>query len=459
MDKAAKLLIIEDDPIFRNLYRSILKVDFELFLADRPSIGINILETEQIDLVITDFKLPEMNGLKLLSHIKEHFPSIEVIVVSSSDDMNTAIGALRNGATDYIKKPFTTNELRLSIERAQKISTLNNSLKRAKAKNLKLKEEVNKKLSTPIIGTSPLIQEIKSQIQLVAQTPDTSVLIIGESGTGKEIVARGIHDMSKRKDEFFGAVNMAAIPEALFESEFFGHKKGSFTGAIADKAGWFESTNHGTLFLDEIGEMPLSLQVKLLRVLEERAYVKVGTQAKESFDIRLIGATNKSTDELATGDGFRLDLFHRLGTFIIQIPPLRKRTEDIPLLAEYFLTDFSTKMAKKINGIHADTLKVFEGYSFPGNIRELRNIMERAVIVCQGDLILPKHIILSSIEKSNKTHTPSPDEIFDLVELEKRTIERALQKVNFNKAEAARILNIEWNALYRRIQKHRIKLE
>jgi transcriptional regulator with PAS, ATPase and Fis domain len=309
-----------------------------------------------------------------------------------------------------------------------------------------------------IIGGSEAISEVKQQMQLVAQTPDTSVLIIGESGTGKELVARGIHNLSSRRDELFGAVNMSAVPEELFESEFFGHKKGSFTGAIADKAGWFESVNGGSLFFDEVGEMSMSLQVKLLRVLEDRKYTMLGTQIERQFDIRIISATNKAENELSSGKDFRLDLFHRLGTFIIQLPPLRDRKSDIEELARHFLAMLTKKMGKKIAGIHPDVLALFNTYPFPGNIRELKNLLERAVIVCQSKELLPQHFGAIHASGAMDGGGYSGEDLFDLKEMEKQTIIRALKRVNNKKAEAARLLNIEWNALYRRIQKYGIEL-
>jgi len=242
-------------------------------------------------------------------------------MISSSGDMETVIGALRKGAADYLRKPFTAPEIWVAIERTRKVSELSTNLNHFKKRNSLLTEVVNRELGYLIIGKSAEIKDIKQQMQRVAQTPDTSVLIIGESGTGKELIARGIHHLSSRKDELFGAVNMSAVPESLFESEFFGHKKGSFTGAITDRAGWFETANYGTLFFDEIGEMSMPLQVKLLRVLEDRHYTKVGSQQEQHFDVRIVAATNKSITELSSGKNFRLDLYHRLSTFIIELPP------------------------------------------------------------------------------------------------------------------------------------------
>lgn len=451
------VLVIDDDPVYRNLLRSILKEKLDVFAVESPSLGFKILNNESIDILICDFRMPEMNGLEVLEKVKTEFPDIEVIMISSAADMDIVIEALRKGAADFFRKPFKNAEIWLSIERTKKFSELHSNLSRFKKKNTLLKEEFNRELGLTIIGGSEAISEVKHQMQLVAQTPDTSVLIIGESGTGKELVARGIHNLSSRRDELFGAVNMSAVPEELFESEFFGHKKGSFTGAIADKAGWFESVNGGSLFFDEVGEMSRSLQVKLLRVLEDRNYTLLGTQIERHFDIRIIAATNKAEDELSTGKDFRLDLFHRLGTFIIQLPPLRDRKSDIEELARHFLAMLTKKMGKKIAGIHPDVLALFNTYPFPGNIRELKNLLERAVIVCQSKELLPQHFGAIHTSEAMAGGDSSGEDLFDLKKMEKQTIIRVLKKVNYKKAEAARLLNIEWNALYRRIQKYGIE--
>lgn len=457
--KALNILVIDDDPIIRNLMRAILKEKSNVFAVETPSLAFKILKNEAVDIIICDFQLPEMNGLRVLEKIKEEYPDIEVIMISNSGDMDTVIDALRKGAADFFKKPFTAAEIWVAIERTKRFSELYSDLNQYKKKTSILQKEINQALGYQIIGTSVDIENIKQQMKMVADTPDTSVLIIGESGTGKELVARGIHILSKRKDEFFGAVNMSAVPESLFESEFFGHKKGSFTGAIADKAGWFETSNKGTLFFDEIGEMSRSLQVKLLRVLEDRKFTKVGTQREQQFDIRFIAATNKNLEYLTDGKDFRSDLFHRLSTFIIQLNPLRERKSDIPELSYYFLSSLSKKMGKSISKIHPSVFELFNNYAFPGNIRELKNIIERAVIVCQkGKELLPQHFSLLLSKDSSMSPLEQDRNTFDLKELEKQTIIMALQKVNYNKAEAARLLDLDWNALYRRILKYKIEL-
>jgi DNA-binding NtrC family response regulator len=458
-EKKENILIIEDDPVYRNLSKSILKERFNTFATESPSRAFQILEKEQISFVICDYLLPEMNGLKILDRIKKDHPHIEVIMISDSGDMNTVIEALRKGASDFFRKPFSATDLWVAIERSRRQAVINQNLADQKNRNKRLKDTLKEEIEHEIVGKTEIILEIRKQMEMVAATPDTSVLIIGESGTGKELVARGIHNLSARREEEFKAINMSATPSSLFESEFFGHKKGSFTGAISDRAGWFESANKGTLFLDEIGEMTPDLQVKMLRVLEDRSYTKVGAQTQQFFNVRIVAATNKSIETLTDGKSFRQDLFHRLGTFIIQLPPLRERRTDIPLLTEYFLTFLSKKMGKGVYKIHPDTYQLFNNYDFPGNIRELKNMIERALILCQGDELLPSHFDLLTAGMKQHHTEPSSVETYDLKEIEKETIIRALEETNYNKAEASRLLNLDWNALYRRLKKYGIEIK
>jgi DNA-binding NtrC family response regulator len=499
MDKQLNILVLDDDPIIRNLLRSMLKEKTNVMVAEKPSSAFDILKKEAVDVLISDFVMPEMNGLEVLARVKEEHPDVEVIMISSEGNMDTVIGALRQGAVDYFKKPFKAEDLWVAIERTKKFAELNASLKAARSQTRYLQTVINEKIGDTIVGKTAGIEEIKKQMQMVARTQDTSVLILGESGTGKELVARGIHQLSARKDEVFGAVNMSAVPESLFESEFFGHKKGSFTGAVADKAGWFEVANKGTLFFDEIGEMEPSLQVKLLRVLEDRKYTRVGTQKEQSFDIRIVAATNKTVEEMSSGKNFRADLYYRLSTFTIFIPPLRDRKEDIPLLAEFFFHNMVKKMGKSIGRVHPAVMEMLRQYPFPGNIRELRNLMERAVIICEGKELLPNNFPdmvrahgpaavpaggAGNTATGKKAETEQraggtmatdsaadpaggkasrtgggaeeAEPVYDLREIEKNTILRALEATNFNKNEAAKLLNLEWNALYRRMQKYGI---
>lgn len=466
-DSQLNILVLDDDPIIRNLLKSMLSGKAKVRVVEKPSLAFNVMKQEPVDLLISDFMLPEMNGLQVLEKVKAEYPEIEVIMISAEGDMNTVIGALRQGAVDYFKKPFKSEDIWIAIERTKKFADMNANLTSFRHKTRYLQDAINEKIGETIVGATAATMEIKKQMQQVASTHDTSVLILGESGTGKELVARGIHKLSSRKDEMFGAVNMSAVPEALFESEFFGHKKGSFTGAVADKAGWFEMANNGTLFFDEIGEMEPSLQVKLLRVLEDRKYTRVGTQKEQSFDIRIIAATNKTVEQMSSGKNFRADLYYRLSTFTIFIPSLHERADDIPLLIDHFFDILVKKMGKPIKRVHPDVVAMLKRYPFPGNIRELRNLMERAVIICEDKEIVPSNFpqmvqpeaYITAKSQGHAVNTVGSAQDFDtldLKEVERTTIIKALEMTGYNKNEAAKLLNIEWNALYRRMQKYEI---
>jgi DNA-binding NtrC family response regulator len=457
-DVRLKVLILDDDPLYRRLSSSILKERFDVLTADKPSDAFGILAKNTIDFIICDYRLPEMDGLQVLDLVKKQYPKTEVIMISDSGNMDTVIESLRRGAIDYFRKPFTPADLWMSIEKSRKFVALRNEFEQEKNRNNTLLQMVSREFTSEMIGNSGAMKDIRNQITMLAQTPDTSVLILGESGTGKELVARAIHQLSDRNRNFFGAVNMSAIPEQLFESEFFGHKKGSFTGAVSDKTGWFETADRGTLFLDEIGDMPLNLQVKLLRVLEDRTYTKVGTQKAVPFDIRIVAATNKPLREITASKEFRTDLFHRLGTFIIHLPPLRERKEDIDALVQYFVQQFASKMNKPVHEIKQDVFNSLRTYHFPGNIRELRNIIERAVILSSGGIITANHLMFANHFGQMETTDETETDTFDLTEIEIRTIRKALIYSHYNIAHAARLLNIEWNALYRRMQKYQIEI-
>ena len=291
----------------------------------------------------------------------------------------------------------------------------------------------------------------------VAVTDNTSVLILGESGTGKELVAHGIHYLSKRSKNPFYSVNCSAIPESLFESEFFGHKKGSFTGAIEDKEGWFEIADQGTLFLDEISDMPILQQAKLLRVLEERQISKVGSHKIQNVDVRVIAASNRHLENMAGEKKFRLDLYHRLSIFVIDIPPLRERREDIPVLMEYYMNQYAQKLQKEITTIDAKIYDIVNAHPLPGNVRQIKNCIERAVILCEGNTLLPEHFRISGTQTSGEFTTNAGydglEEILDLESNEKKLILKALDKADGNKSKAASVLNITWQSLDRRMKK------
>ncbi|PTN10547.1 sigma-54 dependent transcriptional regulator [Mangrovibacterium marinum] len=456
MNKKLKILVVESDGFYGKLARSILKNDFDVDVLQAPTDALELLRKTTFDIVIIDYNIQGGNGLRLLKRIKSDYPKTEAIMTGPEEDASLASLALAEGAIDYFQKPFDYESIILAIQRTEKFLGINKKLETAELNQKVLRNELERHNGYDIISCSPAMDEVKMMMAKVAQSDSTSVIITGESGVGKELVARGIHNMSPRKENYFGAVNMSAISDTLFESEFFGHKKGAFTGAIGDRAGWFEIANQGSLFLDEIGDMPINQQIKMLRVLEDRKFIKVGAQNENIFDVRIISATNKNIDELKNGKDFRLDLFHRIGTFEIYVPPLRERSEDIPLLLDHFMRHFATKVRKQINRIDPETVNKLSQYNFPGNVRELRNIVERAVILCDSHTLKMEHF------KNIIPEDPAPrsnfQEIFDLEIIEKETILRALQKVSYNKSQAAKLLNLKWNALYRRLQKYEIAL-
>ena len=452
-----KVLILDDEIDFTNEISDYLQNSgFIPFSANTPEDGYAILRKNNIDLLILDVRLPGTNGLDILKNVKSLYPGIEVIMVSAHGDMDTVIDSIRLGAFDYLRKPMRYIDIQIAIERTQKYLQMQQKLARAEEKYSLISSDIESKIGRHCIGKSKQILEIYELAKKASQYHDINVLITGESGTGKEIFARLIHYMSPQKGNYYGAINCSAISESLIESEFFGHKKGSFTGAISDKKGLFEICNEGTLFLDEIADMPFNLQSKILRAIEERAITRVGDTKPIQTKFRLIAATNCDLQKMVDDKKFRLDLLHRLNTLHIHIPPLRERTEDIgPLLID-FTEEFSDKINKPIEYIADEVFEVLEKYSFPGNIRELRNLAERAIILSKGkslevsDFPLPtmeKRIeTRNSIERNNKTN-------------EAEEIRKALEECEYNQVIAAEILGISRYALIRRMKKYRIDIE
>jgi len=472
MANTLNILIIDDEPRVQDeIEEFLLSKKYKVYKAGAPSVAFGILAKHPVNIVILDVKLPEMNGLEVLTHIKADFPDMEVIMISGHGDMDTVIQAMRLGATDYFPKPFRLLDIHGAIMRTQRFIELNEKLKSANTTLDLLSGKLLQNIGSQLIGEGESMQRLVALMTKVAQTDNTSVLILGESGTGKELVAHGIHYLSKRMAESFYSVNCSAIPETLFESEFFGHKKGAFTGAVEDKMGWFEIADKGTLFLDEISDMPLNQQAKLLRVLEERKVSKLGSKQSKHVDVRVIAASNTNLESLAEQNKFRLDLFHRLSIFVIEIPPLRQRVEDIPMLLQHYMKHYAQRMGKKIGGIAPDVVRMLKQHHFPGNVRELKNIVERAVIMCEGSEIRTEHVSYKG--KPDSASLPPMDsqqpgnilpngdradqslpENFDLEYNEKMLISKALKVSDNNKAKAAEILQITWQSLNRRMKKY-----
>ena len=443
------VLIVDDDADVRELLKVILADHYELVCVENGPDAISIVKSEQIEMALMDLNLPGMDGLEALEKIKEINPECGVVVISATDKADKAVSALKLGAYDYITKPFDGDELIVRLKRF----TDRLSLKREVTY---LREELENQLGYgELISKAPRMMKVFELIKKVAPT-SSNVLVSGESGTGKELVSRAIHALGPRKDHPFVAVNCGAIPSELIESELFGHVKGSFTGASANKIGKFEFADNGTIFLDEVATLPPGLQVKLLRVLQERTFERVGSNQEIKVDIRVIAATNVDLEEEVQNGTFRDDLYYRLKVVPVDLPPLRERTEDIPLLVESFIQRHSRNCNKQIKGISPSALKVLCDYYWPGNIRELENLVERLVVLATDDseLIyddLPVEIIIPGTAAERRAF-----EVRDYREacraFERHYITDILEKVGWNRIEAARLMNVHRNTLTQKIK-------
>jgi len=451
-----KILVIDDETNFTEEIEEFLQNQgYITYTANNVHKGRLILKNHDIDLLILDIRLKGVSGLDVLAEVKQVYPKLEVIMVSAHGDMDTVINALRSGAIDYLKKPFRHTDIQIAIQRTKKFVELQRIIRNMEERNSLISKNLQDKIKRDFIGESHQIKEILDLALTASQYKDTSVLITGESGTGKENIARIIHYESSRKDNVFCAVNSSAITDSLLESEFFGHKKGSFTGAIADKKGFFEVSNKGTLFLDEIADMPMNLQAKILRAIEEKTITRVGETEPVETDFRIIAATNHDIDILIEEKKFRLDLLHRLNTIHIHIPPLRERIDDIEPLLKHFVAEFSRKLNKPVPRIDKETIINLKNYSFPGNVREFRNMIERALILCKGESLsasdfLTKSTIITEHQKEQIN--------FNLEENEANIIRLALKSKNYNQNKTADLLGITRDSLIRRMKKFGIQV-
>ena len=457
MDKdKISVLILDDEKHFTEELAEFLELSGHVvFEANRVADGMKVLENHSIDLLILDIRLPGADGLDILKKVKADKPNLEVIIVSGHGDMETVIKAMRLGAFDYLRKPFRHIDIQIAIERTRKFLLLQRRLVLAEERNSLISKSLEDRINRKFIGVSPQILAILEQAQVAAQYPDTNVLITGESGTGKENIARIIHYAGKRKDRIFCAVNSSSITDTLLESEFFGHKKGSFTGAISDKKGFFEISDEGTLFLDEIADMPLNLQAKILRSIEEKVFTRVGDTTPLRSDFRIISATNYDLDQMVREKKFRLDLLHRLNTLHIHIPPLRERPDDIEPLLIQFVGEFAARMGKPTPEIPASVLAALKAYHFPGNVRELRNITERAIIFCKNDKLEVNDFIIKS-HSAPVDFVPGEPPLS--VSGDADIIREKLKSCNYNQTEAALALGITRDALIRKMKKYGISV-
>lgn len=437
-----KILVVDDQKFARITIARFLEVEkMEVLFAENGLSAKRILENEIVTAVITDLSMPGMDGLELLKWIQEEGPAIPVIMISAFGDISDAVKAMKLGARDYIVKPFNPEELVIRLKRI--------------IENQQLKErvELGKRERSDFndwIGESPSILEIKLLVERIAPTPST-VLLTGESGTGKEVVARAIHRRSPQANEPFIAINIAGVPENLLEGELFGYEKGAFTGAISRKIGMFEHASSGTLFLDEIGDMPTHLQVKLLRVIQDRKIQRLGGTRSIPINARILAATNKNLEERIQQGLFREDLYYRLNVIQVHLPPLKEQREDIPLLAGYFIRKFNKIIGKTIQGIDPEAIRSLQSYKFPGNVRELENIIERAVILATTNTITLKELEITPTAPKTIVKTGTMEEI------QKQAILNALRRWDGNRTRAAEELGINRRTIQKKIKEYELE--
>ena len=456
------ILVVDDELSMREFLKILLeKEGYDVTPVAEATSAIDQINSGSFDLVISDIKMPGMGGLTLLEKIKEIDSSLPVIMITAFASPENAVIAMKSGAFDYITKPFKVDEIIKIIK-----SAISSSGSPADSDEIKADTE----LFEGIIGNSPEMLKIYNLITRIAPTP-ASVLIYGDSGTGKELVAQAIHNQSKVHEKPFVPITCSAIPESLLESELFGHVKGAFTGAITNKIGLFELADGGSVFLDEIGELTPLIQTKLLRVLQERELKRVGGTDTIKVNVRIIAATNKDLEEEIIANRFREDLFYRLAVVPLRVPPLRERKGDVPLLVNHFLKKYSERMGKNVQEISSYSLKVLMEYDYPGNVRELENIIERGVALESSNIILPESLTLSTYKKEGKPIEPSEsfmsveseEELYNqgldaiMANLEKEMIEHALAKTNGSKIRTAELLKVSFRSLRYKVQKYHIK--
>ncbi|MBN2172971.1 MAG: sigma-54-dependent Fis family transcriptional regulator [Bacteroidales bacterium] len=450
-----KTLILDDDRLYANHLKCLLtRLHISTTCALTPSEAFDYLLSHPYDLFICDIFLPEKNGLEILKLVKQKYPGMDVILISGKGDMDTVIKALRLGAVDYLKKPFSEHELLSALKRTQKFNEVYPANGNGFSNNSLLSNHLIEKIPSGFIGTSQGMVQVRNLAILASREKDVNILITGENGTGKEIVARIIHFASDRNNQPFYPVNSAAIPDSLLESEFFGHRKGSFTGANENKKGFFELADNGTLFLDEISEMPLQLQAKLLRAIEEKKIKPVGGINEINVDIRIVSATNSNVDELISKKRLRIDLYHRLNTMMINIPPLRERPEDIRPLVDHFAHQFSIHRFKKCPQINPNIIDHLKKYHFPGNVRELKNMVERAIIISRGKEINKTYFEFQNYPKKITSMKTTGN--LNIDENEMKLIIFALFQSNNNNTVASRLLGISRDTLIRKKKKYNI---
>jgi two-component system response regulator PilR (NtrC family) len=455
----SRILVVDDEESIREFLEIMLKKEgYEVTLAEDGQKAKDLLAKKSFDMIISDLQMPNVTGIELLKYVKESYPETVFMLITAFGTTETAVEAMKMGAYDYLTKPFKIDEVRLNIQNALRSRNL-------EVENRVLKKELTKEYSfQSMIGNSQAMHAIFDMVKRVSQTP-TNVLVTGESGTGKEVVAKAIHYNGPLKDRAFVTINCGAIPENLMESEMFGHKKGSFTGAVADKAGLFEVADGGTLFLDEVGELPLTIQVKLLRAIQERVIRRVGATEDMKVDVRIIAATNRNLEEMVAKGTFRQDLFYRLNVINIRTPGLRERTDDIPLLANHFLKKYNERLGKNIGAISNEAMEILKKYDYPGNVRELENMIERTVALEGGATILPESLppMVNTVSgrkmaSSNEIEIGEDGVDLDKVmgQIEKELLIKAIHSAGGVKKRAAKLLSISFRSMRYRVEKYNL---
>jgi len=450
----AHILVVDDEKNYRVVLTKLLtEAGHRVSAAENPFAALELLGREDVALILSDLRMPNMDGMAFHQRVLNDFGDIPFIIVTAFATVETALQAMKAGAFDYLMKPFKNEEILVVVGKALDYARL-------QTENALLRRQLDAGNGSEIIGQSEVVRQLLQDIKQVAPAP-TSVLVTGESGTGKELVARALHQLSTRKSAALVAVNCATFAENLLESELFGHERGAFTGATERKRGLLEMADGGTLFLDEVGEMPLPLQPKLLRLLQEKRFRRVGGTAEIECDVRVVAATNRDLDALIESRQFRDDLYYRLNVVTLNTPPLRERVEDIPLLALFFLRRYAREMGRPVSGFAAETLQLLQQYAWPGNIRELQNIIERGVLFCSGDQFTPEELPVSlqgavadsPRSRANRTELGKP--LPELLEdVESGLIHQAMIQARGVQAQAARLLGISRSNLQYKLRKY-----
>jgi two-component system, NtrC family, response regulator len=453
---SGNILILDDELNYLLVLEAILSdAGYKVTTLSDPEMGLAFLEESEVDVVITDMKMPKLTGKDVLDHIKKHYSFIPVLLMTAFGSIEAAVEAMRTGAFDYITKPFSNEELLLSISKAMQFA-------RAQQENRHLRRQIQERFGPEnIVARDKSMRHVLDMVHRAAPSRST-VLVTGESGTGKELIAKAIHNESPRKDGPFISVNCMALNTGVLESELFGHEKGSFTGAVSRRRGRFELADKGTLFLDEIGELSHDMQVKLLRVLQERCFERVGGTESVEVDIRIVAATNRDLTKAVADGRFREDLFYRLNVVSIQLPPLRERREDIPFLAAHFLDRYARENKRELKGFTPSAMDYLSAYEWPGNVRQLENVIERCVVMCTGDTVsaedLPPEIKDEESQfKSAVDLLPTKLDLSETLEkIEAAVIRRALVRGDFVQVKAAELLNVSKSLLQYKLKKYNI---